>query len=91
MTLSVSKEAYSKGVCPLNTGITGIRVGPAATTVVRLSARPLGDRGNAAPVTISQQREPRPIATLLAQVLARYGINDPTLGGEQPRQLDLFA
>jgi hypothetical protein len=75
----------------MNAGVTSIRSGPAATTVVRLSAPPLAGKTGAAAVEVSQQREPRPIAALLSHVLARYGINDPVSGGEQPRQLDLFA
>jgi len=75
----------------MNAGMTSIRIGSAATTVVRLSAGPVGGSREAAPAVVSEQREPRPIAALLSHVLARYGISDPHLGGEQPRQLDLFA
>jgi hypothetical protein len=73
----------------VNAAVTSIRLGQAATTVVRLSPR-AADTNSTAAVEVSQ-REPRPIAALLSHVLARYGINDPVLGGEQPRQLDLFA
>jgi len=75
----------------MNAALTSIRIGTAATTVVRLSAGPVGGSREATPPVVSEQREPRPIAALLTHVLARYGINDPHLGGERPRQLDLFA
>jgi len=73
----------------MNARVTSIRVGPAATAVVRISTRPVAGKSDS--VEVIQQHEPRPIAALLSHVLARYGILDPNLGGEQPRQLDLFA
>jgi hypothetical protein len=75
----------------MNAALTSIRIGTAATTVVRLSAGSVRGSSEAATAVVSEQREPRPIAALLTHVLARYGINDPHLGGEQPRQLDFFA
>lgn len=74
----------------MNAVAAGIRHGSAATTVVRLSSKPV-QAGRDLGVAVSEQREPRPIAALLSHVLARYGISDPSCGGEQPRQLDLFA
>jgi len=75
----------------MNTGMTSIRIGQAATTVVRLSAGPAAGSRETGTAVVSEQGEPRPIGALLSHVLARYGINDRSLGGEQPRQLDLFA
>jgi len=75
----------------MNAGISSVRLGSAATIVIRLSAGPAAGGRDAKPAVTSEQHEPRPISALLSHVLARYGITDARLGGEQPRQHDLFA
>ena len=62
--------------------------GPPATTVVRLSAEEIAAKTGVA----ATGRQPRPIAAILPQVLARYGLSQIAQSSDsQPRQLDLFA
>ena len=76
----------------MNAGLTNIRPSGMATTVVRLSAgRTAAGRVENTGVTV-EQRGPRPIAALLPQLLAKYGLNDLAASDTKPpRQLDLFA
>ena len=77
----------------MQTVLANITIGPSATTIVRLSAgRGATGRGEKTDVQI-EQHEPRSMASLLPQVLARYGLSEATKSAEmQPgRQLDLFA
>jgi len=75
------------------------RAGLPATTVVRLGAGRLGPGGQADSDISIQQREPRAIAAILPQVLARYGLSEAKAQGytsqsatqKSLRQLDLFA
>ena len=65
-----------------------LRTGQPATTVIRLT---VADRAQNTGVSLVES-EPRPIAAILPQVLARYGLGEIAQSQEsQPRQLDLFA
>jgi hypothetical protein len=92
MTLFHRERVFEKELT-MNGVLTAIRPGFSATTVVRISAGPRdGGTPGVAPATI-EVRGPRPIAALLPQVLAKYGLSDASEDRDaQPQtQLDLFA
>ena len=71
----------------MQTVAANLRSGLPATTVIRLATERPAELAEAP----QDRRQPRLIAAILPQVLARYGLGAPPATDAQPRQLDLFA
>jgi hypothetical protein len=73
-------------------GLTTIRAGQSATTVVRLFAGSGDNERKKADASVTIEG-PRPIAALLPQVLAKYGLGEGQTWPDMqpPAELDLLA